>query len=491
MGAGMDKLAELRRRMAIFLAGLLWLHVPVVAVLAWSLGSDGALAGIGLVVAVAAVATLCVAAARNAAFTRAVLAGGYMLTVSTVVALYRDNPWQVDWHMYYFAALAIIGGFCCWRTVLVATGFVALHHLGLSVVLPMLVFPEAALDLGRVILHAVILVLEAAVLLWLAQRLVAALIASETAVAKARAAEAETARLAAEREADSHAMQDLRRREMLALAADFERSIGRTVEVLNAAATDSQSSAGIFGRAAAASHARAEDAAQAADRVSGGVQSVATAAEELTSSIAEIARQLSQATGLTADASTRARSAAATVDSLTRSAARIEDVVQLIQAVASQTNLLALNATIEAARAGEAGRGFAVVAAEVKGLAGQTAQATEDIAQRIAEIQQATREAVESIGAIGGAVSSIDAATSTIAAAVEEQDAATREISSTAQSVAGDVAQVAGSLQQVRATTAETGDNAARSAGLAQRLAEEVGRLQSGVRSFLDTLRAA
>ena len=78
-------------------------------------------------------------------------------------------------------------------------------------------------------------------------------------------------------------------------------------------------------------------------------------------------------------------------------ATRIGEVVGLIQAIAGQTNLLALNATIEAARAGEAGRGFAVVASEVKSLAGQTAKATEEIADQIGAIQSAAADAAQAI----------------------------------------------------------------------------------------------
>ena len=86
---------------------------------------------------------------------------------------------------------------------------------------------------------------------------------------------------------------------------------------------------------------------------------------------------------------------------LAEGAQRIGDVVGLISTIAGQTNLLALNATIEAARAGEAGKGFAVVASEVKGLAQQTAKATEEVSGQIARMQEATREAVEAIRGIG------------------------------------------------------------------------------------------
>jgi methyl-accepting chemotaxis protein len=105
----------------------------------------------------------------------------------------------------------------------------------------------------------------------------------------------------------------------------------------------------------------------------------------------------------------------------------------LIGTIASQTNLLALNATIEAARAGEAGRGFAVVAAEVKDLATQTANATDEIGRQIAQTQAATREVVGAIDGMTTAVQRINDISIAISAAVEEQSAVTREMSSSMQ----------------------------------------------------------
>jgi methyl-accepting chemotaxis protein len=105
------------------------------------------------------------------------------------------------------------------------------------------------------------------------------------------------------------------------------------------------------------------------------------------------------------------------------------DVVRLITAIAEQTNLLALNATIEAARAGDMGKGFAVVAGEVKDLARQTAQATEQITARIAAIQDSSTAAAAAIGEIANVITRIGDYTTTIASAVEEQPATTAEVS--------------------------------------------------------------
>ena len=91
------------------------------------------------------------------------------------------------------------------------------------------------------------------------------------------------------------------------------------------------------------------------------------------------------------DAVGQARTTNDRVSELSKAAARIGDVVELINTIAGQTNLLALNATIEAARAGESGRGFAVVASEVKALSEQTRKRPE-IGQQITGIQAATQE---------------------------------------------------------------------------------------------------
>lgn len=98
-------------------------------------------------------------------------------------------------------------------------------------------------------------------------------------------------------------------------------------------------------------------------------------------------RQLSQ----------RANASRELIEALSQRSEEIQRVTLVIQSIASQTNLLALNAAIEAARAGEHGRGFAVVADEVRGLAGRTATATDEVGVMVADIQQRTAQVVEQI----------------------------------------------------------------------------------------------
>jgi methyl-accepting chemotaxis protein len=176
---------------------------------------------------------------------------------------------------------------------------------------------------------------------------------------------------------------------------------------------------------------------------------------------------------------------------LSSAAERIGTIVQLIQAIASQTNLLALNATIEAARAGDAGRGFAIVASEVKNLAAQTAQATEQISSQIATIQNATEETVGAIAQFGTTVKEIAEISNAIAAAVEQQGAATSEIARNVEQAASGTAAVTQEIGDVRAVAGQTDAGAEAALTAAAALQQQAASLKSNVDDFLQTIRTA
>jgi methyl-accepting chemotaxis protein len=191
------------------------------------------------------------------------------------------------------------------------------------------------------------------------------------------------------------------------------------------------------------------------------------------------------------DAVGQARTTNEQVSELSKAAARIGDVIELINTIAGQTNLLALNATIEAARAGEAGRGFAVVASEVKALAEQTAKATGEIDQQISGIQDATQRSVKAIKTISGTIEKLSEISSTIAAAVEEQGAATQEISRNVQQAALGTQQVSSNVTDVQRGATETGTASSQVLSAAKSLSQDSNRLKLELDRFLINVRAA
>ncbi|MEH2494773.1 methyl-accepting chemotaxis protein [Bradyrhizobium sp. AZCC 1678] len=275
------------------------------------------------------------------------------------------------------------------------------------------------------------------------------------------------------------------------ITGDFEAMIGQIVEIVSQASTELEASAGTLTATAERSEELATMVAAASEEASTNVQSVASATEEMASSVNEISRQVQGSARIAGEAVEQAQKTNDRVAELAKAAARIGDVVELINTIAGQTNLLALNATIEAARAGEAGRGFAVVASEVKALAEQTAKATGEISQQISGIQAATQESVGAIKEIGDTIGRMSEIASTIAAAVEEQGAATQEISRNVQQAAHGTQQVSSNIADVQRGASETGSASAQVLGAAKSLSGESDRLKREVGKFLSSVRAA
>jgi methyl-accepting chemotaxis protein len=278
---------------------------------------------------------------------------------------------------------------------------------------------------------------------------------------------------------------------LAAAAARFETAAASVVKGVAAAATELATTATALQDGAAETLREAATVTDAAQDATGNVQSVAAATDELSASIGEITRQVSDSTRMAAEAAGQAAHTNREVEALAQAAARISEVVRLINDIAGQTNLLALNATIEAARAGEAGKGFAVVASEVKNLAAQTAKATDEIGAQIAAVQGETAKVVDAIRGIGGTIERMSSFTSAIAAAVEQQGAATSEIARSVQHAANGTATVTSRMVGVRERAEHSGQAATDVTGAASELSRGAETLRRQVEAFLDEVKAA
>ncbi len=239
--------------------------------------------------------------------------------------------------------------------------------------------------------------------------------------------------------------------------------------------------------------------AAASEEASTNVNMVATATEEMTATISEIASNTDEASSIATKAVEQASSASEKVDVLGEAAVEISKVTEVISDISAQTNLLALNATIEAARAGEAGKGFAVVANEIKELARQTSDATQQIKRQIEGIQNSTDETVTEIRDITDVIHKVNAIVGTIATAIDEQAATTGEIGSNVQQaalgisevnenvahtstvagdIAGDINQISGVTEEIISSSERVNNSADSLSGLAEKLGEMVRRFK-------------
>ncbi len=239
--------------------------------------------------------------------------------------------------------------------------------------------------------------------------------------------------------------------------------------------------------------------AAATEETEANLQMIVAASEQMTSTIQEISNNSARGTSITRNAVDQAQEVSKKVDILGEAAKDISKVTETIDDISEQTNLLALNATIEAARAGEAGKGFAVVAGEIKALAQQTAEATQEINEKIVSVQDTTSESVKAIDTIVNVINEINDIVNTVAAAIEEQSATTQEISNNVSQaamgvkevnenvnqasvvtsdVAKDINEVSNAVDEVNSGSQKVNSSASGLAELAETLKEMVGRFK-------------
>jgi len=363
-----------------------------------------------------------------------------------LTAALAGHPWQVDSHMMFFAALAIVSTLSNPRALIFATVLVALHHASLSVFLPSLVYPGGSLllNLERTAVHAGIVLLESGVLLLSLQRRAAveAELEMERLASHEQTRLANAARDAAQQDHDDaefvvNALQT--HLEQLSdgkldcpidvdfpdnyngLRLSFNTAIHRlsqNLEQVAELATMVNSSAGSVKGSSEDLSYRSQNQAATLEEASAALQEVSVSVGDTTNSTQE-AKQAAENTLDDAKASVEiVRLVASTMTAIDDSSAQISKIIHVMEDIAFQTNLLALNAGVEAARAGEAGKGFVVVATEVRALAHRSAESATEIKALIEGSSKHVRDGVDYVAQAGKSIDEIVARIVDISAVV-------------------------------------------------------------------------
>ncbi len=481
-------LEALRARVASALIGLALLHVPLLALSLWGHG-QASVFSLTLLAAAALVLPLLYNLAGPALVTQLAIAAVLIGQVSTLVFSFAGHPWQADMHMYYFAVLALLAGFCDWRPIVLGAALTAAHHLTLQYVLPTAVFYQGG-DLLRVLIHAVIVVIETTFLAAFAVVLQRRILQSEASVARfAEAAGIERRAYDKEREiavALQHRSEALR-----SVVAAFRREMDDAMALLDHSSEAMNAKAEALTRTSYQVQSQTSRVFEAASGTMGSIDHLSAASMEMVASISEIGRNAGHSAKGAKAAADLARNAGDEIENLARRSENIGAVVEIIRSIAAQTSMLALNATIEAARAGEMGRGFAVVASEVKTLSAQTAQATDEVSGQVGAIQQATQRCLKAMREIAGAIQEVEALADAIACSVNEQERATSEIAHQVRlsfEGAQRSADIAGSFE---AMTIETHGAATQLGETAAALSRQAQTIRRGVAGFCGEVAAA
>lgn len=488
-----------------------WLWTVAIGLMGLLLGVEHSGRALFLSALVNALPTIRVMRARRDLEAR--LAMGTLAAVQPAIGLYllSGHSWQMDGHMFFFVALAGLALLYDWRPILLAASLTAAHHLVLSLFMPTWVFPDNS-NIGRVAIHGIAVVLQAAVLCYLTVRLRVMLLAldghvvqasqlaeeadqgrsaAEAAMATSREMDAKAAQLRGQQEAEKARMAMERRAMTLALVGDFRRSVAEIVGAVGAAAQELDDSARQLNHLAQRASAGTEETVAIAEQSSANATMLARRIDQLSESITAIASASHQQAMLGGEAQRVSATGHQAVHELEGRTTSITSFADSITDIAARTNLLALNATIEAARAGDVGRGFAVVAGEVKQLAGQAANATGEIHALAWSARQGAGVAREALSEVAGAVEQLAEAADAIQRAVVDQRDATSAIGESARDTAQDAAIMTRQMEDVADVARDTESLSARVSSAASSLSSTAKTLQRAAEQFVTQLEAA
>lgn len=441
------------------------------------------------------------------------LSMGVLAAAQPAIGLFllSGHPWQMDGHMFFVVALAGLALLYDWRPIVLAASIVAAHHLVLNYAAASWVFPQAS-DLGRILVHAVAVIAQAAVLSYLAIRLKAMLLSlddhlarsdqlakeasegrrsAEDAMAASREADARAAALRAQQEQDKARMAEESRAATLQLARAFRQSVADAVGAVGSAARELDESAQQLASLAQRASAGTGESAAIAEQSSVSAALLARRMAGLSDSIVAIASAAQQQAALGGQAERVSSSGQAAVADLQGRTTSITSFADSITDIATRTNLLALNATIEAARAGEVGRGFAVVAGEVKQLAGQAANATGEIHALAWSAHEGAGVAQEALSDVAATVKQLAQAAADIQIAVAGQRDATAAIGEAARDTAEGAAMMTRRIEEVAHVAKDNEALSARVSRAASGLSSTAQLLQRAADQFVSQLEAA
>jgi len=447
----MSALDTLRTKASYGTTGLLWVNVLLQIAAAFAGSGDFSIPAIVASLALAGIATGFWMSSKAGATTRVVNAMALAAQVAVLVFAFTGSPYQIDMHMYFFATLAICAVWVDWRAIVAYAALVAVHHTALYVVFPTAVFPGAS-DFSRVLLHAIILILQAGALIGLTGAVVRSFSIAAQSAEESIAAHREAALRSEEAQrAGAHAAQEREAREVEKAeeSRQTEIAVDRLAKALSELSSGNLSHRidqplpgridGLrlnfnesleklelaLGAVGVAAHNVRSDAtairgsndelAHRTERQAASVEETAAALTEISSTVentaklaAEVARMVDTTKGGAERSAGIVTDAISAMSRIEESSRQISQIIGVIDEIAFQTNLLALNAGVEAARAGEAGKGFAVVAQEVRELAQRSAGAAKEIKSLINASAEQVRHGVELVGETGGALKIIE-----------------------------------------------------------------------------------
>lgn len=453
----MNELQKLREKASIGIVALLWVNFGLIIVrnLLRPEGMDWfSLVATALVLAPAMFAWM---QDRTGQTTRILTSIAHAATVAILVYLFSGNGLQIDMHMYFFATLALCAAWIDWRAIVAYAGLVAVHHLVLYFAMPFAVFPGES-DFSRVMIHAVILVLQAGVLITLTAAVVQAFMASDRAVDTATAAREEATSMADHaKRADEAARAERQKREAEKVAeaeavqtavSELGRVLGKLAEgdlscridkpfpgkldelrtSFNSSVDNLEAVIGQVGHVAQTIRngtaqighanqdlsARSERQAASIEETASALSGIATTVKQTVQVAENVGRMVKEARNGAERSGSIVTDAVSAMSAIEQSSQSISSIIGVIDEIAFQTNLLALNAGVEAARAGEAGKGFAVVAQEVRELAQRSANAAKEIKALISASGEQVQHGVALVDQAGEALSKIAAEVNSI-----------------------------------------------------------------------------